>query len=395
MTCKAIPFFLLYIVLLGSCSRQNEAAEKPLPELTRREISRVNVQTLDDLTLQPVNEVKIPIDSLTPNPIIYPVYFDGGNDHFLAFFNRNTHALEIISLQSKKPVKKIPFPSEGPLAISRNNYPFIKGMDSIFLFTLNPAMILLVDSTGKQLDAHNFPGDPQKLNINMVQPFFVAGSKAIMGYLPYENSTKLKDSANFLIYDLKSRSIAKSLTGRPRSVSEFPLYGSHAVPRLSTGHKNTMINFFGVGQLIIQSDLVNNTINYYVLRSKYLPNEYPEPKHDGAVVENRDALKGHYFMMVYDPYRYFYYLMCLLEEEEFDNEGNANGPDDMQLSIIIADTLFRRRGEVLLPKHKYFRSMLVTRDGLLVSGANSKNRAYHEDTLAYTLFRPVALQSQL
>jgi hypothetical protein len=392
MSLQASAFFLGCVTLLVGCSRQNGNSEKLLPELTLSELSRVKVETLDDLTLHPVNEVKIPVDSLTPNPIIYPVYFDGGSDHFLAFFNRNTHALEITSLQSKKSVKKIQFPSEGPLAISRISYPFIKGMDSIFLFTLNPAMILLVDSSGKQLDAHNFPGDPQKLNINMVQPFFVTGSKVIAGYLPYENSTKLKDSANFLIYDIKSRTITKSIAGRPRSVSEFPLYGSHAAPRLCIGHNNTVINFFGAGQLIIQSDLVSNTVSYYVLRSKYLPNEYPEPKHDGVVVENRDALKGNYFMMVYDHYRYFYYLMCLLEEEEFDTEGNANSHDDMQVSIIIADTLFRRRGEVLLPKHKYFRSMLVTRDGLLVSRANSKNSAYHEDTLTYTLFKPVALQ---
>lgn len=132
-----------------------------------------------------------------------------------------------------------------------------------------------------------------------------------------------------------------------------------------------------------------DTVSYYVLRSKYLPNSYPEPKHDGTVVENRDALKGHYFMMVYDPYRYFYYLMCLLDADSYDQNGKVNGVDDMQISIIIADTLFRRRGELLLPKHKYFRSMFVTKEGLLVSNGNSKNRMYHEDTLTYTIFKPI------
>jgi hypothetical protein len=378
---------LIMVIILGSCINDNRI--RHFSDLTWKELSQITIETFDDYTLQIVGEMKIPIDSLTPNPIIYPVYFDGDSNHFFSFYNRNTNSLDIYNLGTAKRIKKHFFPVEGPLAISRVSYPFIKSMDSIFIWTLSPPMIILMDSTGHQKKSFNFPEDPQKLNVNMVQHFYEVGNKIVLGYLPYGNSTKLKDSANFLLYDLKSAKVIKSKAGRPRSVSEFPLYGSHAVPRLCVGHNQNIINFFGAGQLIIQSDLKKDTVSYYVLRSKYLPNSYPEPKHDGTVVENRDALKGHYFMMVYDPYRYFYYLMCLLDADSYDQNGKVNGVDDMQISIIIADTLFRRRGELLLPKHKYFRSMFVTKEGLLVSNGNSKNRMYHEDTLTYTIFKPI------
>lgn len=384
-------FLLLLLIHHTGCITDKDNTGKPLPELTRKQLSKINVETVDDFTLEPVAELKLPIDSLTPNPILYPVYFDDGTNHFLAFFNRNTNSLDIYNILSTKRVKKILFPTEGPMAVSRVSYPFIKTMDSIFIWTFNPTMLMLMDSSGRQKDVFLFPDDPQKLNVNMVQHFYCVDNKIVLSYLPYGNSTNLKDSANFLVYDLITRAVSKSRAGRPLSVSQFPLYGSHAVPRMCLGHNNNIINFFGAGQLLVQSDLVTKAVRYYILRSKYLPNHYPEPKHDGAVVENRDALKGHYFMMVYDPYRYFYYMMCLLDTETHDQEGKVNSVDDMPMSVIIADTLFRRRGEVLLPERRYFRSMLVTKDGLLISQANPKNKAYHEDTLRYTLFKPISL----
>jgi hypothetical protein len=383
---------LIALIFLVNCrpeSNKQETSAASWDNLTLDELSRISVQTLDDVTFEKSGRVSLHIDSVTQNPIIYPVYYDGGKDHFFSHYNRNINALDIYSMNTAQRIKRISFPIEGPESISRKSYPFIKSMDSIFLWSYDPLMILMLDSTGKRLDTYNLPGNPEDMNVNMIQPFFELEDNIIVAYQPQHYDPMLKDSSNFLVYDLKARKIRKSKAGRPLSVTNFPLYGSDAMPGICNGHNNSIINYFGAGQLIIRSKIDKDTLTYTILRSKFLPPTYPEPKHDGAVVLKQNFLKGRYFMMTYDPYRQYYYMMCLLDSEPFDNKGYANNVDDMQISVIIADTLFRRRGEMMLPKHEYFRSMFVTREGLLISNANPKNKTYHEDTLSYTIFKPV------
>lgn len=68
---------------------------------------------------------------------------------------------------------------------------------------------------------------------------------------------------------------------------------------------------------------------------------------------------------MYDPYRKLYYSFYRGDIPPKNQNNEDNTLENMQMSIIIADTLFRYRGELLLEKDTYFRTPLITREGLL------------------------------
>jgi hypothetical protein len=389
-----LRYLLISLVTLAACSAENKR-DFPNSELKNYsfiQLAEIPQVELEDLTLKESGSVKIGVDSLTHNPLIYPFYFDSGQHQYFTHFNQAINSLDIYDMGLGKLIKRISYPTAGLTAISNKSYPFIKSLDSIYVWTYDPQMVFMTDSSGQKKTEYVFAGNGSDVGVNMVQHFYVVNNKAILAYNPLYYDPKLRDTSNFLLFDLGSGKIQKSAAVRPISTTSFPLHRSNAFPRLCLGHNNSIINYFGAGPLIMQTSLNSGSVKYFLLRSKYQEEPYPEPPNDGnqPTVEN-EFLKGGYFLMEYDRYRHVYYLMCLLDEKEpLDDLGNVKTPDDMQLSIVISDTLFRYRGEILLPKNKFFRSMLVTKEGLLVSDAHPNNPEYPDDSLSYTLFKVFA-----
>lgn len=386
-------FLFLALFLVGACSSENQEGhhDKSLVNLSFEDLADVPQLNLNDLTLREAGTYDLPVDSLTSNPIIYPVYFDNGIDEYLLFFNSFVNSLDIYNYEAKKLISRINYPTEGPLALDRKSFPFVKSMDSIYIWTRNPPMFIVTDMDGNQQAVFNYPGEVSVVNVNMVQHFYIVEKRAILAYQPQYYDVKLRDSSNYLVFDLAKGEITKGAARRPRCVTEFPLNGSDAIPRLCLGANASIINFFGAGPLIMKSDASDpNKFETFILRSDHLPKRYKEPENDGlSSTDPNEFMKGTYFSMTYDRYRSLYYMMCLLAEEPVDLNGGRKSVDDKQLSIIIADTLFRKRGEVLLKRNKFFRVMFATRAGLLISNANPGSTAFNEDTLAFTVFEVV------
>ena len=363
-----------------------------LGDYSGEELSKISTDNLDDLTLEESGELSIYIDSLTRNPIIYPGYVDLNNSHYFYYFNEAIRALDIYDLSTKQRIKHLLYPQDGPFAVSSKSFPKIISMDSIFLFSRGNSTLILTDTTSREKARYPMTISGKDLNVNMVQTYNVFQNKAIIAYQPPFYDPQLKDTSNYVVVDLNTLLITKSLAKRPKSVTSFLMRGSDAMPRICFGDNGDVINFFGAGPLVIKSNISSPKVEYYILRSKLIPEPYKEPKNDGKnILEKNEFMSDTYFMMCYDKYNHYYYLMCTLAEDPVDSNGDLKTVDDEQLSIIIADSLFRKRGEVLLPRNKYFRSMFVTKDGLMVSTANPKNPNFKEDSLTYTLFKPVSI----
>jgi hypothetical protein len=164
-------------------------------------------------------------------------------------------------------------------------------------------------------------------------------------------------------------------------------YPSFAWTDISTyGANSSLITRFGVLPIIFKYDLKNNENKVYVLKSKFHTNL--TTPWDGKSNKNYEYLKGRYWQVLYDPYRHLYYSVYSLEIPPIDEKtGEVNDLDDKPMSIILADTLFRYRGEVLLEKRKYFRSLFVGKEGLYVSTANNHNIDEKEDLMRFQLFK--------
>ncbi len=392
---KSIVFHLLPIYTLGvlvGCEKpKQELTEEFLVTATLEDIQRIEGNEKIDLTLVEDRIIRIPIDSITHNPIIYPVYYEEEGKEYFIHYNAATNGLDIYDLTNGERKNRFVYPTDGPGSIARVSYPYVQSLDSIYIFSPPKHITYLIDSLGTIRMEYALP----KLfminsNVGMANCFAVYDQDLYCTYIPPYYPVFKYDSATLIKINLESKISKQGSSKYLHAVTRFPMSIVHASSHLTLGDSNSLISYFGALPIIARTDIrTEKTIHYY-RKSKFHKEAVKEGKHDGKqVADKMEGILsgGWYFLMVFDKYRDLYYTIYYPPTDPHHANGELKDINEMDFSIIISDTEFNYRGEILIEKDKHFRSMFVTREGLLISNANPKNKEYVEDHLSYTLYK--------
>jgi hypothetical protein len=395
MLYNCILYFFLLLILI-SCG---ESKPKEIPY---QEISKMNSTQLFDLENRVSNKkclleeyaiIDIPIDSVSLNYSVYPVYYDADTAHYYITGNKNQHSLDFYDLEKKKMIKRVHFAKDGADGIPNIGFFAIKTWDSIVFLPKFQRQIVIANSTGKVLKRTNISIDfDDELRHSLNTPFVLKDDSIFVSKMKKKPSIEMvgmNTISGFNIYDGKFVEFGPKL---PVAFEQriAPVGGES--PHFALVGTTISVRF-GLLSVIYQYDMKSNQTAIFPLKSKYQKqaitlSDYTN--HQNMVLEvgeKQDYEKSSYQKLMYDPYREVYYSIFVEGIPLFDEKtGKKNDYEDRPISIIIADKDFRYMGEKRLGVG-YFRNFLVTKDGLLVSNAHPKNPHYQEDMLSFTLFK--------
>jgi hypothetical protein len=385
---------LAIVSTIVSCQDTTKESNSDLIEMSSAEIFNLPNEIAEkQATLEQSEIINIPIDSVSLNHSLYPVYYDADTTHYYITANANQHSLDFYDIGKRKLAKRVHFSKEGSEGVPDLRYFFVKNLDSIFVISRNHKQIVLINSKGNLLKRTNIyikEGDDMAHSISSpialkdsfliipklkpVTPMEMVGTNVMAGINIY--------TGRVIEYKLKLPSAFKQ--------KQAPI-GSY-LPNFAL--LNNKINVrFGLLSAIYQYDIQTEETVVIPLKSKFQEHpitlsEYTDfVKMASEVGEREDIEKASYHNLIYDSYQQVYYSVFFNEIEMINKvSGEKNSYDDKPISIIIADKDFRYMGEKRLGVG-YFRNFLVTKDGLLVSNAHPKNPHYQEDMLSFTLFK--------
>jgi hypothetical protein len=378
---------IIFLVFLFSCNKSYKG-EVPFQLVLNSELNSImkwqNEENIN-LTLEEDEIVEIPVDSTSWNHSLYPFFKEIGSAQYFITNNPILNGIDFYNLENRNLDNRIFFPKEGENGLLSIDGFFVKSKDSIFIFSKVDEKLFLINWNGEIKTSFKLPEARKKLNSNFFSQFFIFKDQAVFKYTPFLPLIKIADSLTSYSFDLvkrKGKVIGTPiLSSMARENYPVSVWSEKSVE----GHNGSIITRFGVVPLLFSYDLESATNKVFVLKSKF--HKTLTSPWDGKGNSVNEDLKGKYLQTLYDPYRHFYYSVYSHETPVYNAMGELNNLDDRLMSIIIADTLFRYRGEVLLEKRKYFRSLFVGKEGLYVSTANNHNIDEKEDLMRFQLFK--------
>jgi len=344
-------------------------------------------------TLEEVAVIDIPIDSVSLNHSIYPLYYDADTTQYYITGNKNQHSVDFYDLEKKKMVKRVHFAREGAEGIPNIGQFIVKNLDTLIFLPKFQKQIIITNLEGEILKRTNiYINDEDEMWHGLGAPFAIMDSLLILPKMktkPPMEMVGINTMAGLNMYTGKVIEYGLKL---PAAFKEKQAPIGQESPHFALVGDKISVRF-GLLSVIYQYDIKSKQTTIFPLKSKHqkqaitLSDYVDYRKMVAEVSEKEDYEKSSYQKLLYDQYRGVYYSI-FVEGIPLINEktGLKNDYEDRPISIIIADKDFNYMGEKRLEKH-YFRNFLVTKDGLLVSNAHLKNPHNKEDMLSFTLFK--------
>jgi hypothetical protein len=344
---------------------------------------------LIDLTLVNARELVFLSDTNSRNFSLYPAYFYDSLTSKEFFVNRNEilDGLDFYDYNSGEMVKRLVFPSDGPGSVAELSGFFIKSMDSIFIADRNKNQVLLVNDSGQVQDQYALPVEHFRSTFTTIlSKFFVVEDKLIMNYSAYETAENTGGTPSAILYDLKKKELIRMLPPlSPHQLADNNYSLNQTGQRINQGHGNSTVSRFGPLPFIYHYNLEQAELIMHQLKSK---RQKDQVKPMGLVPKDElRYLEESYMQTIYDPYRKLYYSIYRGDIPPKNRDNEDNTLEDMQMSIIIADTLFRYRGEIILEKDKYLRTPFISKEGLLMPKSHMNFKGEEEGKMKYDLFK--------
>lgn len=314
---------------------------------------------------------------------------------YLIFQNATYPQLLYYNKQTRKFVKRINFPDEGPDAVRRFRGFIFHDMNEIYLTEDNGYGISLVDGSGKLLcfyDGKTDKGEPVYVNSGM---YDIIGDSIFYDLsinreaAPHE---RLVTSPFCAVFDLKTHQFhTLPFTYFDVAKVEEETYYSIEHSRCYTG--KSFVYAFRDMEFLYETDILHKKYRKIRARSKYLrPMEVMEKQiqtYDRDKSFKRSLARGRYGKILYDFYRHVYYRVVFPPSEV---PGNVNLMDfkwggGHAFSIMILDEKFNILDEVMLPKDTYCPyPMFVDKDGLYIHQSHILDPNYSDDVCIFRLF---------
>lgn len=394
---KPVLFFLL-IVTLFNCSKPRE-----------QEVQEIDKNFLDSLSLKPVSNIALPIDSLTSNSIRSIKYLDTDSEIYL--LNSLTNTIEIFDLNKRLWKKRIQMDIEGPDGIGSASYIIPISQDSLLVFS-KAQQLSIINGEGRLIKKYSPCYNRQTgegsylLAIVEITPikvkndvFFIATN----AYDPYEKKSRF-NNMNL------EKNIAQLnlLTGECSYSFAYPDTYAQANGLWSSQYYDVKYHDYisEYGKFIISlpadeniylTDYESNTKKYYA-GSKLFDKIDPFYSKEtlmavpDELISKDFAINPSYQNIRYDKYRKLIYRVAELPYEEVQYEQTPQAFSGIKKwSLIILDENFQKKGEVEMPGLDLLAgSFLITEEGLLIYDY-SKNQE-DEDHINYVLYEITTLK---
>ncbi|WP_188467409.1 DUF4221 family protein [Marivirga lumbricoides] len=387
--------YLLILLLMGcNYSKENKTISgqvsiEELREATLEEIMEWENDVQEDLTLTYSREIDFPVDSTSRNFSIYSGYYQDNETGEEFFVNNNEfiNSIDFYSIEKEALQHRVLIDKDEFTGLRNISGFYVANRDSIYVYSNNQLKMLLVDFKGNTLASYSFPATyANKLLTHMFSKFFVKDDVAIINYNSFLPAKFLADSLTGATIDLKTNEIKKIGAFFPKSYIDIGYAPTFYNSRFNRGQRNSIVTRLAALPLLFKYDIYSDSLKAFVVKSKY-HTKVIEPW-DVESERAYEYLKGDYYFTLYDEFRHVYYSVFSLELPIKDpSTGLLNDLEDKQMSIIITDTTFKYRGEVLLEKDIYFRNMVVIEDGLLISTASINNSTERENLMGFHLYK--------
>jgi|LakMenE18May11ns_1017448.scaffolds.fasta_scaffold9944627_2 hypothetical protein len=364
---------VMFVSFLGCSERVNETKSIPI---------------LDSLDLAIVKEVKFHIDTSTNSSISSITTYPRVNPKYFIIYHTFQSSASIFDLQTRKLLKKISFPIEGPNGVGEG----IRGMyfhnfDSIFLIAILEQRIFMVDSAARLKKKFNLAND--KVYAMTGTTYSTHIKNGLMYLTGYPVSQQAVNSSDFsdLILNLSNG----HLISRFNLSKEYDrgFWGYHNYMRIKSSFDaegDNLIFSFPNDDYVYVRQADDSIRKYFAGSSKFrklkpLASRYFE---DNEKIYKHAANQGSYSGIFYDRWSKLFYRVGF---NPINKEYESPADTQHNPSLIILNKNFLKVGEWSLQSGEYdMSSIFLTHEGLHIF--NQKKYSLDEDNLTFDVFRP-------
>ena len=378
MFLRRFRFFFTSVIILffffSSCSeRVNETK---------------NIDTLDSVDLVIIKETEFQIDTTTNSSVSSITVYPRTNPRYLIIYHTFQSSASIFDLQTRKLIKKISFPIEGPNGVGEG----VRGMhfhnfDSIFLIALLEQRMYLVDSAAKLKMKFELSND--KVYAIMSTTYSTYIKNGLMHLTGYPAPHRIVSSSDFsdLILNLSSGKL----------ISQFKLskeydrgyWGKHNYLRIRSvfdeDRDNLIFSFPNDDYLHVKHS--DDSVRKFFAGSSKIKRLRPVASNyiEGDEKFYRHAAsQGSYAGIFYDRWSKLFYRVAF---NPISKDYESPADTQQNPSLIILNENFLKVGECPLPVGEYdLASIFLTQDGLHIF--NQKKYSLDEDYLTFDVFHP-------
>lgn len=384
---------ILFIVFFSCSSKKSEIAVKSfdseqISQLTLEQVNDLSVLYSDSLTLIKDRIVSFNVDTNSRNFTLIQSFY---KDSISYFANRNefTNTIDFYNYDSGDLEKRLALQNEEPNGITSLKGFYIHNLDSIFAFSGRDNIIHLYNFEGVLKKYYQMPYDGSYvITTHIFSDMYYDDSSIYFAYSAIYPLQQIKDTSTIVSFNLENESLERIGPKYTQFITDHNFLPTQYTRNFSKGHDNKLLIKIVAFPLTYVYDIKSRKTKAYLVKSKYHKTKI-EPW-DGKEDKDATYMKATYYKVSYDPYRMVYYHLFSMDTPYFNENGEKNTFDDKQMSVIITDTSFRVVGEKLLDKNTYFRNMLVSEEGLLISTANAYNKEENESEIRFQLFKLIS-----
>ncbi len=372
--------------------------------------------------------IKIPLPPKVDGNLVSFFYYDHGKSKLYVLDNR--YYISIFDLDQNAVIDRF----ETQLKDGRVKSIFVKNEDSIYLMASKDYSLKLLNKKGKVLKTYycwNFYNYENKsfgeaqlnmlpiinrwskkkdlpnlglLNITAspIHPLYLGGSSLYTGLQAFLTFV----SVNTPKEDLKKAYLStKALlkVDLNDTLLTFTNYCNWPEKYYNNGFFNEMsyssVSFIDETDHLVSFPIVDELYLYQdtilkmkiPVKSKYIDHTDPTTEDTRNSPELRTKYRveqPYYASVLYDKYRKLIYRVVAHRQEYENSNGTVNDVLDKNWSIIILDSDFNYLDEIKMEKGKYnFNTILVVKEGLLISTFNKSNKDFNPNEYSFQLFQ--------
>jgi hypothetical protein len=368
-------FFCLTVALCQRCKVPDQPSDTPE----------------DSLTLVSQGIIEIPVDSVSLNYSIYPVYFVNDTAELYVDGNDYVNGIDFYDLDKRRRIKRIVFPREGTDGVKFAKKMYVQSLDSVYIYSDDDKLLTLVDYDGHVKKRWNLPNRTPWM-VNVTAPLTIRDGFAYFSHMMFGDNKQQVGYTTMARYNLT--------TGEQEEYGPFypdffdkGLYMGFT-PALTFGHDDYIVVRFGSLSDLYVYNMKTDSTRIISMKSRY---EDASIAPD-TVAQSFEEIDNEFELLVpdayssvrYSPYDHMYYSLFFDGIPITNEKGDKNEHLDKPVSIILFDEDFKKCGEVQLAANTYFPTFICSKKGLLIPRSHEKNPENDESKIQFEVFRPQA-----
>ncbi|SKB41192.1 DUF4221 family protein [Daejeonella lutea] len=363
---------LYLLIFLISC-KEKVAVKSSDPYYNKKN----SLEYKDSVTLQANGSVSFPLSANVPLLSKSIHFFTDESGRYYTSLSLFDEQLNIYNYDSRKLVKSVKLAHEGINGVGKAEYlnHYMKSIDTIYINNEWFCRFYIVNDSAKVIGKVEFPepGSGKFLTGPTAKPSRemkrVGNTLYVTGNLTDLNIPDHTSVKNVLTVDMTNFQPGRVF---PRTeLFNKGSWGASSYELFNTYNDNTKMFIYGYGgdPFLYETDHSGSPKKHYI-GSKYFEKVIPfseekvaNDKVDLKMFEKHDMVTPQYGKILFDKYRNMYYRFAYLPltDEEYQDPNKRFRKE----SVIIADSNFRKIGEIVLPYKTYNTNMFfIANEGL-------------------------------